>query len=288
MSQKIKLIDWRNENKWPKLYNSLFKVVEIYKPYAQKTKKLEKQAWNNVYNDLWKQDAFKEYEESCVQLDAIKTQYKKCLDNFEQWQLKGNRSGHEGDLDELAKAIKNSLDGKEKKKVDGILKKEDLKDLDACSDYALTVAAAEKTKANMQSFDRASGQLIITPSSNRTSSTLSSSSEHQQLMDYLNSPERKRKEKLKDKTGSLMLNTLKNLSIHQLLTDSEISKMKVMRDKDTSQELIEDLEDIGIESLIRTFLNGKDMEAIITAFQKLSKEINARIASKLYSFFINS
>ena len=31
------------------------------------------------------------------------------------------------------------------------------------------------------------------------------------------------------------------------------------------------------------------MEAIITAFQKLSNEIiNARIASKLYSFFINS
>ena len=50
---------------------------------------------------------------------------------------------HEGELDELAKAIKNSLDGKEKKKVDGILKKEDLKDLDACADYALTVAAAE-------------------------------------------------------------------------------------------------------------------------------------------------
>ena len=107
-------------------------------------------------------------------------------------------------------------------------------------------------------------------------------------MDYLNSPERKRKEKLKDETGSLMLNSLKNLSINQLLTESEISKMKVMRDEDTAQELIEDLEDIGIESLIRTLLNGKDMEAIITAFQKLSNEINARIASKLYSFFINS
>ena len=37
-----------------------------------------------------------------------------------------------------------------------------------------------------------------------------------------------------------------------------------------------------------TFLNGKDMEAIITAFQKLPNEISARIASKLYSFFINS
>ena len=32
----------------------------------KKTKKLEKQAWNDVYNDLWKQDAFKEYEECCV------------------------------------------------------------------------------------------------------------------------------------------------------------------------------------------------------------------------------
>ena len=90
----------------------------------------------------------------------------------------------------------------------------------------------------MQSFDRASGQLIITPCSNKTSSTLSSSSEHQQLMDYLNSPERKRKEKLKDETGSLMLNSLKNLSINQLLTESEISKMKVMRDEDKAQELL--------------------------------------------------
>ena len=66
--------------------------------------------------------------------------------------MKGNRSGHEGDLDELAKAIKKSLDGKEKKKVDGVLKKEDLKDLDACADYALTVAASEKTKANMHNL----------------------------------------------------------------------------------------------------------------------------------------
>ena len=131
MSRSIKLIDWRNQDKWPKLYKALFKVVEIYKPYAQKNKKLEKQAWNNIYNDLWKQDVFKEYEECCVQLEAIKTQYKKCLTDFEKWQLKGNRSGHEGELDELAKAIKKSLDGKEKKKVDGILKKEDLKDLDA-------------------------------------------------------------------------------------------------------------------------------------------------------------
>ena len=62
MSQSIKLIDWRHPEKWPKLYNALFKVVEIYKPYAQKSKKLETKAWTNVYNDLWKQDAFKEYE----------------------------------------------------------------------------------------------------------------------------------------------------------------------------------------------------------------------------------
>ena len=41
MSQSIKLIDWRNQDKWPKLYNALFKVVEIYKPYVQKNKKLE-------------------------------------------------------------------------------------------------------------------------------------------------------------------------------------------------------------------------------------------------------
>ena len=39
-------IDWRNQDKWPKLYNALFKVVEIYKPYAQKNKKLEKQAYS--------------------------------------------------------------------------------------------------------------------------------------------------------------------------------------------------------------------------------------------------
>ena len=58
-----------------------------------------------------------EYEECCVQVEAIKTQYKKCLTDFEKWQLKGNRSGHEGELDELAKAIKKSLDGKEKKKI---------------------------------------------------------------------------------------------------------------------------------------------------------------------------
>ena len=100
----------------------------LKKTKSQKSKRIQR---NNIYNDLWKQDVFKEYEECCVQLEAIKTQYKKCLTDFEKWQLKGNRSGHEGELDEHAKAIKKSLDGKEKKKVDGILKKEDLKDLDA-------------------------------------------------------------------------------------------------------------------------------------------------------------